>query len=287
MRNWIIILLFLPFSVHLCGQMVYNLYDSAPAEDNGLWGEEQTNAKGSIWNISHANIEVYFPQKENNTGQAVLIFPGGGYRSLSWGHEGRWSAYWLRDNGITAVIVKYRLPNGHCMIPLSDALEAMRYARSHASEWGVNPRQIGVMGFSAGGHLAATLCTKYTDSITRPDFCILYYPVIRLSNHSNSKKHLIGDDATEETVDFFDAAKHVTSQTPPTLFFAASTDSVVSVARTLDYVESLVANEVYTEAHIYPQGRHGFCFKKEFPYHSQMTETLKLFMQKMLQKDEK
>ncbi len=289
MRKRVIIALWLIISVSACiyGQIVYDLYDTPPVEGNGLTGEEQTNAKGTVWNISHASIEVYFPDKENNHAQAVLIFPGGGYRSLSWGHEGRWSAEWLKENGITAVIVKYRLPNGHRMIPLSDALEAMRYVRKHSAEWGINSNQIGVMGFSAGGHLTATLCTKYTDSITRPDFAILYYPVIRLSNHTNSKKHLIGENATEKTVDFFDAVRHVTSCTPPTIFFAASTDSVVHVDETIEYVSALISNGVYAEAHIYPEGKHGFCFKKEFPYHRQMTQSLYEFLERQRNDKEK
>ena len=187
-------------------------------EDNKLSGPENVPENGNIGNISKlARVDLYFPKKPN--GQMVVVCPGGGYAIVSSYNEGVYVADWMLDQGITVAVVKYRLPNYRHKVPYSDVANAFRYCRAHAAEWGID--QIGVMGFSAGGHLAATASNLWTDAITRPDFSILIYPVITLNpgtTHHGTHKYLLGENnmIKERFMDKYSLEKQVGRQTPPT-----------------------------------------------------------------------
>lgn len=248
-------------------------------EDNGLTGEEDIPENGNIGNISaNARFDLYFPKKPN--GQMVIVCPGGGYTIVSSYNEGVYVAEWMAARGITVAVVKYRLPAGHWEVPLTDVQNTFRYCRAHAAEWGV--KQIGVMGFSAGGHLAASATTLYTDDVTRPDFSILIYPVIAFDqtpSHKGSRYHLIGSDEMwtasegkteeqrqadmelhEELVTRYTLSNNVTPETPPVFLAHCSDDTTVPVINSIIFYNRLIDNGVSAEMHIWPEGGHGWGF---------------------------
>lgn len=234
-------------------------------EDNKLSGPENVPENGNIGNISKlARVDLYFPKKPN--GQMVVVCPGGGYAIVSSYNEGVYVADWMLDQGITVAVVKYRLPNYRHKVPYSDVANAFRYCRAHAAEWGIN--QIGVMGFSAGGHLAATASNLWTDAITRPDFSILIYPVITLNpgtTHHGTHKYLLGENnmIKERFMDKYSLEKQVGRQTPPTFLALCSDDAVVPAENSLMYYNRLIELEVPVEMHIWPTGGHGWGFSSE------------------------
>lgn len=216
-------------------------------------------------------VSIYLPAA-NPTGTLVVVAPGGGYQHLAMDHEGLQVAQWLNAHGVAAVVLRYRLgPTYHHPIELGDAQRAIRFARSHAGEWGVQPGHIGMWGFSAGGHLAATAGTHYdngnasaVDVIdrqpSRPDFLILAYPVISFQPgilHAGSKKYLLGDSPDPALVDLLSNEKQVTAQTPPTFLFHTADDPVVPVANSIVFFEALQKNKVPAELHIFRHGPHG------------------------------
>ncbi|MGQ1910345.1 alpha/beta hydrolase [Marinifilum sp. RC60d5] len=230
-----------------------------------------------ISKVQTPSFEVFLPAKNNASGQAVLICLGGGYGFLAYDWEGTDIAKWLNSKGIAAFILKYRLPNSKSVIesykaPLQDAMRAMRTIRHHATQYNINKTQIGVMGFSAGGHLASTLGTHYNDTMyssidsidqesARPDFMALIYPVISMQKgltHYGSMKHLLGENPDAKLVDKFSNELQVTTDTPPTFLIHASDDKAVPVQNSLMMYQSLIKNDIYTEMHIYPKGGHGF-----------------------------
>lgn len=232
-----------------------------------------------ISNVQTPTLEVYLPDEQINTGKAVLIFPGGGYTILAYEWEGTEFAEWLQSNGIAGIVVKYRLPVSESLInpkevPLADAQRAIRMVRHHASEWDINPEQVGIMGFSAGGHLAATLSTQYdneaysgTDAIdalsARPDFSVLVYPVISFrdaSAHSGSRRNLLGEDPPQEWIDRFSAELQINSNTPPAFLIHSQDDAGVPVQNSILYFEALTRHGVPASLHVYPVGGHGFAF---------------------------
>ena len=251
------------------------------AEQNGLSGQETHKSNGNIGNISvNARFDLYFPKKPN--GQMVIVCPGGGYGIVSSYNEGVYVADWMTSKGITVAIVKYRLPNGHWEVPLTDVQNTFRYCRAHAQEWGVN--QIGVMGFSAGGHLAASATNLYTDDITRPDFSVLIYPVISFDlaiTHKGTRFNLIGNDEFwnnrdrkvdeyeqaqkqhEELVGHYTLENQVTEKTPVTFIAHCTDDKTVPIENTLRYYRQLVEKGVSAEVHIFPKGAHGWGFSAD------------------------
>jgi len=228
-------------------------------------------------NIQNPNITVYLPTKRSATGEAVIICPGGGYWVLAYHWEGRDIARALNAKGIAAIVLKYRLPTSNNYIvrhksPLLDAQRAMRMVRYHAKDWNIKPNKIGIMGFSAGGHLAATLSTHFDkgnlqakDSIEqvscRPDFSILIYPVISFIGefiHQGSAKALLGENPSKKLLNNFSNELQVTKETPPAFLVHSSDDPAVPVKNSLVYYEALQKNNVAAEMHIYPYGGHGF-----------------------------
>ncbi|MEP6673619.1 MAG: alpha/beta hydrolase [Ferruginibacter sp.] len=227
--------------------------------------------------VQSPDITVFLTDKRTATGQAVIICPGGGYERLSYSWEGVNVARWLNSKGITAIILKYRLPNSKSNIvpdlsPLMDAKRAMRIVRANAAKWNIKKDQVGIMGFSAGGHLAATLGTQFDrgdstsiDSIerfsSRPDFMVLMYPVISMIKnitHAGSRKNLIGLQPDTVLVQKYSSELNVSKETPPTFIVHATDDKTVPVENSLLFYKALKEKNVSVEMHIYPKGGHGF-----------------------------
>ena len=177
-------------------QRIVRLWNNASApHDNGLRGGERVE-EDRLFNTTEAVLYVYAADPARATGQAAVVCPGGGYRFVSMPREGHEVGEWLSAEGITVVALKYRLPNGHCQVPLEDVEAALRYIRDHAAEYGVDPSRVGIMGFSAGGHLAASAATMLPEEV-RPAFAVLIYPVITAEPgkcHKGSFDHLLGTD---------------------------------------------------------------------------------------------
>lgn len=218
-----------------------------------------------IGKVQVPQIEVYLPNKKSATGQAVIICPGGGYSILAYDWEGTDIAKFFNAHGIAAFVLKYRLPDSLSStspdkVPLLDAKQAIRVVRSHAVEWNVNPNKIGIMGFSAGGHLASTLSTHFEEE-TKPNFSVLIYPVISMDKniaHMGSRNNLIGKHPSDAMIKLYSNELQISNQTPPTFIVHASDDSAVPVENSLYYYQALKKNGVPAEMHIYPTGGHGF-----------------------------
>lgn len=232
---------------------------------NDLVGNEKIKPNGNLGNISDlARFDLYFPEKPN--GQMVVVCPGGGYGIVSSYNEGLYVADWMLSKGITVAVVKYRLPNGKRYIPLTDVQNTFRYCRKHSEEWGV--KKIGVMGFSAGGHLAASVTNLWNDEITRPDFSILIYPVITMEpgvTHKGTHQNLLGENGMwkQHYLDEFSLEKQVSRQTPATFIALCSDDTVVPAENSLRYYNELIDKKVPVEMHIWPEGGHGWGFSAE------------------------
>jgi acetyl esterase/lipase len=283
MKIFCIIILTCIFIVKLKAQpLILNIWNGKiPGAIESLRFKEDTirieNGKIRIARVINPTITIYFPEKEKFNGTAVIICPGGGYGRLSVDNEGSDIAGWLNQNGITAILLKYRLPNDSIMKdktigPLQDLQEAMRIVRRRASEWKLDPGKIGVIGFSAGGHLASTLSTRFNEKIydsdttsARPDFAILGYPVITMSEintHTGSRSNLLGKYPDPVIVEYFSNELHVLKNTPPTFIFQAENDKTGPVQNSIDYYTALKNKGVAAELHIYPQGGHGFGLAK-------------------------
>lgn len=243
---------------------------------NSKPGPNEETGTNTAWvqKVSRPTIEVYLPAKVKATGAGVLIFPGGGYAGLTYELEGTQQAAFFIDHGIAAFVVKYRLPSDQTMIdksigPLQDAQQAIRFVREHAQEWNVDPSRVGVIGFSAGGHVASTLATHFNHAYIdnpghvnlRPDFLILAYPVISMDakiTHMGSRNALLGKNPSDDLVRMFSNELHVTAETPPTLLLHASDDQLVDVDNTIRFYEALRHAGVPVEAHLFEKGQHGF-----------------------------
>lgn len=234
---------------------------------------EKTNETNWITGVTVPTITPYLPAKDKANGAAIVIFPGGGYGGLANAHEGMDIAKAFNSIGVTAFLVKYRLPSDEIMVdktigPLQDAQRAVQIVRQDAARWGVDPKRIGIIGFSAGGHLASTEGTHFDkvvidnkDNISiRPDFMMLIYPVISFGpkTHAGSKENLIGKSPTQEQTDLYSNEKQVTANTPPTFIVHAQDDNVVPVENALLMYNALLTAKVKTEMHLFQNGGHGF-----------------------------
>lgn len=229
-----------------------------PGESNGFTKPEEENQYGNRSFVGDdARMEFYFPLKPN--GQMVVVCPGGGYGTVCATKEGKDVAMWMARRGITTCVVTYRLPNGHTNVPLTDVQNAFRYCRAHAQEWGI--KQIGVMGFSAGGHLAATVSNMYVDDVTKPDFSVLIYPVIDLNHHEGTCKELVG--TSKKLRKQYSMQNRVTSETPRTFLALSQNDNVVDMHSSIWYYNALEAAGVKAEMYIFPDGGHGYGFLNE------------------------
>lgn len=265
MRKMILALTVALSALGLSAQQTFNLWPDGPADDNGADNE--------------ATLTVYHPADGvENTGKAIVICPGGGYAMLAIDHEGHQMARLLAEKGITAAVLKYRLPNGHHNIPADDAREAIRIMRRHAKEWGIAPDKIGISGFSAGGHLASTVLTHYKDTLSIPNFGVLFYPVISARpgiTHDGSANNLLGEQVGDSRmVAEYSNDEKVDSHTPPTLLLLSTNDTTVPVDNSLQFYRQLATHGVATEMHIYPIGGHGWGMRKDFPYHDAVVSTM-------------
>lgn len=246
-----------------------------------------------IKNVVSPTLTGYFPSIAHATGAAVVICPGGGYERLAISLEGYDAGKWFAIRGVAAFVLKYRLPADSIMHnktvgPLTDAQEAIRTVRRNASRWHINPHLVGVMGFSAGGHLAATASTLYADSVyasdgssAQPDFAILAYPVISMNDsitHKKSKLNLLGSNPASNIVARYSAELQVTPQTPPTYIIHSSDDKSVPVENSLRYYKALKQNAVDTEMHIYKTGGHGYGLTGKGGEESKWTEDLEKWL---------
>ncbi len=247
-----------------------------------------------IRNVIDPTIAIYAPTGKNVTETAVIICPGGAYGILAYEYEGTKIAKWLNTIGVTGIVLKYRLPSDSIMTdksigPLQDAQEAIRTVRRNAKVWKINPDKIGIMGFSAGGHLASTLSTHYNqrvyelkDSVSaRPDFSILIYPVISMSNeftHGDSRTNLLGENPTQDIIDFYSNDLQVTKNTPTAFLAHSANDDVVPVQNSINYLLALKKNNVSGELHIYEKGGHGFSMNKTEGTEEAWPKTLKKWL---------
>jgi acetyl esterase/lipase len=272
------LVLFLVIMAHTAAQTIIPLYPGAvPNSKPYAMKEIRKEANGLLigfWKISEPTLAIYLPDEKIATGQAVIICPGGGYEMESYRLEGTVIADAFIKKGIAAFILKYRLPSDSIMIdksigPLQDAQQAIKTVRMRAAEWKINPAKIGIMGFSAGGSLASTAGTHFDKSYIpndekvslRPDFMILIYPVISMTDeltHIGSRNALLGKTPAKELIDLFSNEKHVNANTPPTWLTHTGDDNVVTVENSIRFYQELVRNKVPAEMHLYPKGNHGF-----------------------------
>ena len=259
------------------------LWPNGAPTKNGLEGTEERWEGAKVYEVSEPELWVYKAEKPN--GMAVVACPGGGYKYLSTDNEGTMFIDWMNERGITFAILKYRLPNGQSEVPLEDARRAMEIMRTQGKEFGVNPNEIGIMGSSAGGHLAATLATMYGSPMYRPDFQILLYPVITMTDktHKGSRTNLLGENPTADQIERYSLENRVDAQTPPAFIILASDDNVVVPNNSLRYAEQLQDHKVPYSLHIYPSGGHGFGFRDTYTYKPQWSAELDRWL-KSLQK---
>ncbi len=250
-----------------------------------------------IEKVSIPSYQYFRVANDNQKRPCVIICPGGGYAILAAGHEGSDVAKYFNSIGVNALVLKYRIPNADNQIdktiaPLQDAQQAILLARTNAGSWGIDENKIGIMGFSAGGHLAASLATHYNDVkienptkvSLRPDFQILIYPVISFGpeGHEGSRINLIGnasDAKTVKAIDYFSNEKQITKDTPPAFLVHSKDDDAVPVANAIHYYDNLIANKVPAELYLYEKGGHGYGMKNST---SEIiwTSVMKTWMQK-------
>ena len=234
------------------------------------------NATGKIViaNVTSPTVMVFNPVKQDANKTAIIVCPGGGYSRLASGHEGNEVAEAFNKIGVTVFVLKYRLPFDSCMtnkeiVPLQDLQQTIKLVRDRAAGFDINPTMLGVIGFSAGGHLVSTGITKFSESYIentsntslRPDFAILGYPVISMDSaicHKGSRDNLLGKKAAAAKLNLFSSDMQVTAQTPPTFLVHASDDKSVPVENSIRFYQALIKNKVNAELHIYQNGGHGF-----------------------------
>jgi len=261
-------------------QLAFAQQTQIPLYPNGVPNSKPTpaayvekNDKEWVTFVSIPTITPYLPAKGTANGTAIVIFPGGSYAGLSMENEGSSVAKAFNKFGVTAFVVKYRLPSDDIMLdktigPLQDAQQAVLMVRQHAAEWGIKADKIGIIGFSAGGHLASTEGTHFDKLViddkenisVRPDFMVLLYPVITFgpTAHVGSRENLIGKNPSAELLELYSNEKQITANTPPTFLAHAGDDDVVPVQNSLMFYNALLASKVKAEMHIFEAGGHGF-----------------------------
>ncbi|MBD3268329.1 alpha/beta hydrolase fold domain-containing protein [bacterium] len=266
--------------------------ESTEPREELLWPEGAPGAKGQE-EKDQPTLTYYLPDPDEANGAAVIICPGGGYSHLAMDHEGHQVGKWLNQLGVAGIILKYRLPrNGYPHpAPLHDAMHAMRTIRAKAAELGIDADQIGIMGFSAGGHLASTLGTHFDygepnaqnpiDTISsRPNFMILIYPVVSMGKytHKGSRRNLLGPNPSDALIDLLSNENQVTPTTPQTFLLHAYDDGAVPVENSVNLFSQLRLNGIPTEMHIFQRGGHGFGMRKKDPVISQWPKLVEDWM---------
>ena len=260
-------------------QTIIPLYKDSIPNSKPSPNEESSTYEGEnkiliVHNVSRPSLTVFLPPKEKASGAAVIICPGGGYSILAASHEGYDVAKKLNEMGVAAFVLKYRIPDDKTMLnkeigPLQDAQRAIQIVREEAVEWNINPSRIGILGFSAGGHLASTAGTHFNKAVIenknntslRPDFMVLVYPVISFTDsvgHVGSRDNLLGKNPSEEKIRAYSGELQVVANTPPAFLVHAGNDDVVKVQNSIRFYEAEQKNNIPAEMHIYPKGGHGF-----------------------------
>ncbi|MCC5835027.1 MAG: alpha/beta hydrolase [Opitutales bacterium] len=270
----------------------------SPLTSFPLWQDKVPEALGDEA-VDRPQLTVYPADPDKATGAGVIVLPGGGYRFLSMEHEGHAIGQWLQSLGVSAFVLEYRLPeNGYRHpVPLMDAQRAIRLVRSRAKDWDLNPQRLGILGFSAGGHLASTAATHYNSDIAapafsdtidqksaRPDFQILIYPVITMDPayaHPGSRANLLGPDPDSALEQLLSSELQVQADAPPAFIVHASDDSVVPVENALRYYRALQEQGVAAEMHIYPSGGHGFGTRPEAGRAATWTELCEAWLKEL------
>ena len=263
----------LVLNVSLKAQQVIPLYNGTiPGE---IFAENQEiNTNGIYQKVSKPDLTIYIPENTDTGRTAIVICPGGGYGAVCASYEGHKIARAMNEKGVAAFVLKYRLPSDRTcsnksIAPLQDAQRAIKIVRDNAGKWGINPNKIGIIGFSAGGHLASTAGTHFsksyiqneTSTSLRPDFMMLIYPVISMQpglTHAGSCENLLGKSPTSDMLNLFSNEKQVTENTPPAFLTHAMDDDVVPVENSIRFYEALKAKNVPADMHLFSKGRHGF-----------------------------
>lgn len=243
-----------------------------------LWSGGAPNDNGNSQDT--AKVTVYLPNEKETTGRAVVICPGGGYSHLAIDKEGNDWAPFFNNMGIAAVVLKYRMPNGNHEVPISDAEEAMKLVRRNAKAWNVKEDQVGIMGSSAGGHLASTLAT-HSKGEAKPDFQILFYPVITMMpdiTHKGSHDSFLGKDAKKKDEKEYSNDAKVSRATPRAFIALCDDDHAVLPANGVNYYTELYRHDVPASLHVYPAGGHGFGMRESFKYHTEMELELRAWL---------
>lgn len=278
----ILFLCFISF-IRINAQQEFPLYDGPVPNSKPATNEEKSSTRPDgmfiVEGVQKPSITVYLPAKEIANGTAVIICPGGGYHILAAKHEGEDEAREFNKWGITAFVLKYRIPDDKWMIdksigPLQDGQRAFQFVRKNAAKWNLDVNRIGVMGFSAGGHLASSIATHFHENFIdnpekislRPDFQLLLYPVISFADslaHIGSRNNLVGKPASPAKIRQFSGEMNITTDSPPAFLVHATDDNVVKVENSLRYTDSLLAKKVPVELHVYEKGGHGFGMKNK------------------------
>ena len=273
-----LLVLFLLISVRGLAQQEIALYTGKIPNSRTTTTQEQQTYYESVDTVvtfvSQPTLSVFLPAPEKANGTAVLVIPGGGYHALLINREGKKVARELNKLGVAAFVLKYRLPSDESMMdksigPMQDAQQAIMTIREKATEWKIDPHKIGVLGFSAGGHLAATTGTHYSDPVIenpqntslRPDFMILINPVISFTDsigHIGTRDNLLGKNPAAEQIKYYSNELHINKSTPPTFLVHAGDDTVVPVENSILFYENLRKQDIPAELHIYSKGEHGF-----------------------------
>lgn len=279
--------LILSFLLMMCmltarGQQQFdiNLWTNGLPNSNGI---DKTQPFDDSTQNFRPSIRVFLPAKEKANGMTVLCCPGGGYSHLATDHEGYDWAPFFNERGFAFVVLKYRMPHGVTEVPISDAWEAMRVVRENAEKWNINPAKVGIMGSSAGGHLASTIAT-HSDSLTAPAFQILFYPVITFDyayTHQGSRHNLIGKEASDEQVKLYSNELQVTKITPPAIMLLSDDDRVVPSQNSVNYYLALKKNGISATMHIYPSGGHGWGNRTSFKYNKEMLSDLSAWLESL------
>lgn len=264
------------------------LYPNGAAESNEITESESFQRGDFVINITEPRMYAYPALKEKASGTAVLICPGGGYSGVSVIKEGEEIAKWFNNVGVTAFVLYYRMPNGHHEIPLKDAQTAFNIIQQRAKEWNINKKKIGIMGFSAGGHLASTVGTHFKTKNERPAFMILCYPVVTMDKgltHAGSRRNLLGVNPADDLVKLYSNELQVTKKTPPTFIVHAKDDKTVPIANSEQLLKALQQNKVPAELQIFEIGGHGFGMRKKGIPADNWDELLKTWLvkQKLIQ----
>ena len=244
---------------------VMNIWDGEIPFDNG----------------EKAEMTIFLPEEKKSTGRAIIICPGGAYFFHAWEHEGIDWAPFFNQMGIAVFVLKYRMPKGNPKVPISDAEQAIKIVRKNAEKWKIDPKQVGIMGSSAGGHLASTIATHSKDD-AKPDFHILFYPVITMDSsfaELGSKKNLLGENPDKELINLYSNELQVTKETSRVFITLSSDDTLVVPKNGVSYYLACNNNNVPASLHIYPSCGHGWGFRANFDFHLEMLRELKTWLE--------